>query len=237
MNNLILSVLLAILGSLLVGGVWLYLKLQQEFARLASDDPKVWESTIAKFELEDHQQGIPKNAVLFVGSSSIRFWRTLKADMAPIPVIRRGFGGSKMRDLIYFSDRIILPYRPKAIVIFAGSNDVTGRPNDKSPQQVADDFKELVRLIHSALPQTPVYYLSITPTTARWSVWPALQAANQLIAQFAEQNPQLHFLDASPLMLKADGTCRDDLLWWDGLHLNRKGYQAWTRLVKENLRD
>lgn len=227
--------LLTLLVLALIGGVWFYVKVKQEFAKLTSDDPEVWESVILEFEAQDREAGTPEDAVLFVGSSSIRFWRKLKSDMAPIPVIQRGFGGSKLHDLIHYVDRIITPYNPKAIVMFAGTNDITGRPNDKTAEQVAADFQELVQLIRRKLPETPIYYLSITPTTARWAVWPELRRANEMIAAFTAQEPNLHFLDASPFMLNADGTCNDDVLFWDGVHLNRKGYEIWAKLVKERL--
>ncbi len=235
MKILLLYSALVFIGLIVIALIWLYRMYRQEMAKLENPDPTVWESVIKKFEQEDRGKGIPQDAVLFVGSSSIRFWRKLKQDMAPIPVIQRGFGGSQLNDLIHYADRVILPYHPKAIVLFIGTNDITGRTNDKTPDQVLSDFKILTGIIRQALPETPIYFISMTPTTARWQVWSKLHEANQRIAAFAQTQNELYFLNTTEQFLSKNGTPRRDLLWWDGLHLNRKGYEIWANLLRERL--
>jgi lysophospholipase L1-like esterase len=173
--------------------------------------------------------------VLFVGSSSIRFWFGLKEAMHPVPVIRRGFGGAKLSDVTYYASRIVLPYKPRAIVLFAGTNDIRGSAHDKTPYQLLVDFKALVALIERQLPGTPLYYVSITPTTSRWRVWPQIQKANGLIAAYARSRPHVHFIDATPFLLTREGVPNRELLWWDGVHLNRQGYKQWGDLIRSRL--
>lgn len=235
MKKIIVAFLLGTMALLTLVTIPLYLKLSIEFAKLASDDPLVWESIIQAFEEEDTINPPASDAVLFVGSSSIRFWFRLKEDLSPVPVIQRGFGGAKLRDVIHYADRIICKYRPKAIVLFAGTNDICGRVNDKSPEQVFGDFKQLAEAIKENLPDTKLFYLPITPTTSRWHVWPKADRANQLIDSYLSTQPNMVYLNTEKIFLDKEGLPREDLLWWDGVHLNRKGYEQWKKIIQPEL--
>jgi hypothetical protein len=227
---------LTMVGSLMtLFSVIAYSFVTGEFQKLASDDPEVWKQDIDAFQKMDLMLPPPDDAILFVGSSSIRFWSTLEQDMAPFSVIKRGFGGAKLNDVIYYADKIIFAYRPKAIVLFAGTNDITGRDNDKSALQVAGDFIRLAELITAQLPETDLYYLPITPTTSRWEIWPEAAKANQFIREYASGNEKIHFIEATPYFMDEKGYPRGELLFWDGIHLNKDGYAIWTDLVKNSL--
>ena len=58
--------------------------------------------------------------VVFVGSSSIRLWSTLEEDMAPVPALNRGYGGSRIFDTIYWADRLVTAHDPTVIVASDG---------------------------------------------------------------------------------------------------------------------
>lgn len=235
MKKIIVASLLGTLALLTLITIPLYLKLKLEFAKLESDDPLVWESVIQKFEEEDTIHPPASDAVLFVGSSSIRFWFKLKEDLSPVPVIQRGFGGAKLRDIIHYADRIICKYRPKAIVLFAGTNDICGRANDKSPEQLFGDFKQLAETIKESLADTKLFYLPITPTTSRWHVWPQAEKANKLISSYIMKQPNMVYLKTDTVFIDKNGLPRKDLLWWDGVHLNREGYEQWKKIIKPEL--
>jgi len=235
MKQVIIAGILGFLALLTLLFIPVYLKLSQEFSRLESDDPVVWETAIRKFEEEDKAQPPAGDAVLFVGSSSIRFWSRLKEDFPSIPIIQRGFGGSKLSDIIHYADRIIFKYHPRTIVLFAGTNDITGRPNDKTAEMVFEQFRKLAGMIRKRLPQTQLIYLPITPTTARWHIWPEAQKANELIASYVQNQSNMTFIDTQEEFINPDGTPRKNLLWWDGVHLNRKGYSVWKRLLEPKL--
>ena len=71
-------------------------------------DPKRFDADIAAFESEDRATPPPRRSVLFVGSSSIRYWDLARAFPGK-RVIKRGFGGSHVSDNIYFAHRILVP--------------------------------------------------------------------------------------------------------------------------------
>ncbi len=199
-------------------------------------DANAWERTIARFEKQDRIKPPPQNAIVFTGSSSFTLWTTLAQDMAPLPVINRGFGGSKIDDVVRYAERIVLPYHPRIVVLFAGTNDISGR-QPKTAQEVFRGYKEFIYKVQAALPETSIYYVSITPTPSRWNLWPIADRANQLIKACAESDPRLHFIDLPPAILGPDGRPDRSLYRMDRLHPNLKGYAVWTSVIKPILMD
>lgn len=170
--------------------------------------------------------------IVFVGSSSIRFWSTLEEDMAPLPVLNRGFGGAHFIHVVHNAPRIVLPYAPRAVVVYAGDNDIGA---GTSVDDVVAGYRELVRLVHETLPETAIYYLPIKPSKLRWELWPQMSAANAEIQTIARSDPRLHYLDVATPLLNSSGTPRDDVFLIDGLHMNGEGYAAWTAVVRPAL--
>ena len=127
-----------------------------------ADEPEVnrWEAAIQAFETMDKENPPKQGAVLFVGSSSIRMWKTLKTDFPNIDVINRGFGGSGVEDLVYFANRIVIPYHPRLVVVYSGVNDIA---RGKSPENVLQDFRTIVQAVHNSLPETPFTTYPLAP--------------------------------------------------------------------------
>ncbi len=197
-----------------------------------SADPDAWEWAIARFEAEDRRQPPPRGAIVFTGSSSITFWKTLAQDMAPLPVINRGFGGSRIDQVARYVDRIVVPYDPQAIVLFAGTNDISGR-QPKTAQQVFEGYRTFVANVRAALPETPIYYISITPSPSRWALWPIACEANDLIRAYAATvADHLYFIDLTPAILGPDGLPRRELYRSDKLHPSAQGYAVWTENIR-----
>jgi len=191
-------------------------------------------SEMNAFLKEDQKRMPPAGAVLFMGSSSIRLWDALAQDFPEIPVINRGFGGSLIQDNTLYIDRIAVPYKPKVIVLFAGTNDLAY--GNKSPQQVLQEFKDFVAKAHASLPDTRLVYISINPTVARWKQEAEVLKANHLIEEWIfannSQTLKLNFINSHEELLSADGQPQADLERADGLHLNPKGYKVWIAIVK-----
>jgi len=203
-------------------------------AKLNSEDPTIWEGEIKKYEKQDIEDPPTEGAILFTGSSSIRYWNTLKEDMAPLSVMNRGFGGSRISDAIYYVDRIVLPYKPKSIVFYAGENDLSGLfyTTKKTPEEVKNNFREYCEKVHGHLPEIPIYFISIKPPKRRKNLWDEMKRANSLVEEFCNSNELINYIDIVPPMLGADGTPRPELFKWDGIHMTELGYEIWTSIVK-----
>jgi lysophospholipase L1-like esterase len=190
-----------------------------------------WEKDIAAFEQRDQEKPPPKNAILFAGSSSIRLWDLTKS-FPGMETINRGFGGSQLADVVHFAPRIVLPYQPRRIVLYAGDNDIAV---GKTPEQVHADFQAFDRAVHEKLPKIRIVYISIKPSLRRWHLIDKIRKANALIEAECKKSDRLVYLDVVAPMLGKDGKPRPELFADDGLHLNAKGYALWAELLKPHL--
>lgn len=197
----------------------------------APPDKNRWEDAIAKMLDGDRESPPPQAGIVFVGSSSIRMWK-LGQSFPEMPVINRGFGGSQVADSVYFADRIILPYQPQIVVVYAGDNDIAA---GKSPAHVFADYQRLVKVIHANLPETQIVFIAIKPSLARWKLCEQMAKANALIEDFNRNSEQLTFVDIAAPMLGEDGKPRKALFREDGLHLSEAGYKLWTKLLRPHL--
>lgn len=190
-----------------------------------------WEPSIRVFERQDQIHPVPPGAIVFTGSSSIAYWSSLVADMKPLTVINRGFGGSEYTDVNHYADRIVIAYRPAAVVVYAGDNDLAS-PGRKSAQSVAHDVQQFVQIVHAKLPQTWVFVLSIKPSILRWKAWPEMKNANQLIQDFLRTQDHAAYIDVASPMFDEHGRPSGDLFVSDGLHPTAKCYALWTSIIK-----
>lgn len=220
---------LALGAGLVVAALGLYATLEWYLA--GSQRLDFFEDAIAAFEALPAPQARP---IIFVGSSSIVLWDTLAEDMSPLPVLNRGFGGAHMSHVLYNAGRIVIPLRPRAVLVYAGDNDLDARTG-KTAETVVREFQQLVELLHAEVPDALVYFLSIKPSKLRWARWPEMQRANRAIRDWVGGDPRLHYVDVSTPLLAESGKPRDDVFLFDGLHLSATGYALWSARVRSAL--
>lgn len=191
-------------------------------------DPARFANDIRTFVQYDRKNTPPQNAVLFVGSSSIRMWDTATS-FPEWTVINRGFGGSHATDALHYFDQVVAPYDAQVIVFYEGDNDIA---DGRTPEQVRDAFKKFVGRVRERKGDVPVVFLSIKPSASRWSVWPQTMQANELIRAFCGRVPNVHYVDLATPLLGADGHPNPDLYLSDALHLNATGYAVWTQALR-----
>ena len=165
-------------------------------------------------------------ATLFLGSSSIRLW-DIAASFTDIPTVNRGFGGASTPDVLRYYRRLLPPIEPRTIVVYVGENDLAA---GASPDRVTTDILTLLKRLRSDYPRAEIAFLSLKPSPIRWTLWSKMAAVNQAIAHRAAKE-RFTFLDVGSLLLARDGLPDASLFRPDGLHMNPRGYQRWTRLV------
>ena len=180
--------------------------------------------------------------LLFMGSSSVRLWKTIEEDMAPYSVVKRGYGGAHYYDLIHFVDRLIKDKdKAQAVLIFV-ANDITGYKgwdklhNDLTPKEVLRLFKAITNKIHRGLsPEIPIYVIETTPTPSRWKVWDKIAEANDLIKAYTEQKSNLHFISTRSHFFNERHRPEGKFFVKDSLHLSDAGYDLWEQIIKAEL--
>lgn len=187
-----------------------------------------FENEIRAFEKEDSTSPPPKHPILFTGSSSIRMWTNLSSYFPGKPVLNRGFGGSKLPEVLFYADRIIVPYHPRQIVLYAGENDaaagITG-------QQICQRFVALFQHVRQKLPDVLFTFISIKSSPSRRKFFREMDVANQLIKQYLAKQRNTQFVDIRPVMLGANGQPVPELFKPDSLHMLPAGYQRWASVL------
>ena len=192
--------------------------------------PKKFENAIKAFEKQDAKKAPPENAIVCIGSSSMRMWKKdINEDLGPLTLIPRGFGGSNMNDALHYADRIVLNYKPRAILLYSCDNDVH--------QRVAHDtilaaFNSFVKKVHESLPECRIYVIAVKPSIARWKIWPEMNAMNVSLAEICKGHDLLTFIDIATPMLNEEGKPREEIFAKDRHHMNREGYLIWRDTIK-----
>lgn len=195
---------------------------------VATHDSSRWEKDMAAFDAADAKSPPPRGAIVFVGSSSIRMWRSLAQDFPQHKVINRGFGGSQLADAVHHLDRAILRYQPRQVVIYAGGNDLNAK---KPPEVVYGDFVALTDKIRAALPHVRIAFISIAGNPSRWAQVESVRNVNDLIERHCRRH-RMDYIDTFSLMLGPDGLPKPDIFLKDNLHMNERGYDIWRAAVR-----
>ncbi len=192
-------------------------------------DPTRFENSIVEYETQDKEQPFPSGAVLFVGSSSVRMWKSMDEDLPQVKAVNRGFGGSQFSDLLYYIDRIVTCYQPSKIFIYEGDNDIS---SGKKTSEIMADAKKVRQRIASKLPGVPVYFIAAKPSVARWKLRKKYQQLNSELAIYANNTPNTGFVNVWDPALDQNGEVRTDIFLEDNLHMNEKGYAIWKKAIE-----
>lgn len=197
-------------------------------AQAQQKTPPFW-NEIQAFKQQDKAQMPPKNAILFVGSSSLRMWKNMQEMLPEYSVINRGFGGSNLLDLQRYLGDIVFPYQPKQIIIYSGENDIAS-DTVQAPEVLAR-FKTVFEQIRQQMPKVPIVFISIKPSPSRLKFNPIIEESNQLIRAYLKKQPKTKYVDVYSKMLLANGRPKPQIFIQDSLHMNQQGYQIWKKAI------
>lgn len=187
-----------------------------------------WESDISKIERR-YGEELPEVDCIFYGSSSIRKWKTLAADMSKIKVLNHGFGGSKVPDCLYYADRMITAFKPESVAFYAGTNDIG---KGASAVETYYNTLDFFRYIRKELPDTRIFYIAQTQQPKRAEYWDKMHMLNMMVKQYAKSDPLITYIDTEEELNNEDGSPRTELFVADGLHFNAEGYDLWKSIIQ-----
>ena len=191
--------------------------------------PTRFQSTIDKYMESDKASPPAKGTIEFIGSSIFFRWKNLADQMAPLPVYNRAFGGSQTADILYYMDQVVLPYEPRIIVYYCGSNDVNGK---QTAETIAGRYREFVTRVHAKLPGTKIFYVSVNKAPQKMDRWDVVDAVNKSVAEFSAGDKRLGFIDVNPALFDAAGKARIELYLPDKLHFLDPAYDEFTKIIK-----
>ena len=194
---------------------------------------KIWDKEINSLTEIDTKQTPPENAVLFVGSSSMRMWKNLRSSFPNLNVINRGFGGSRLEDVNFYFDRIVAPYDAKTIVLYAGENDVN---EGVAPETVLESYRKFAQMVRVKFPKSKLLFVSLKPSPSRWQMADNYRKTNDLIKAEIAKDKRSQYVDVWTAMLAANGEPKPEIFLEDKLHMNEKGYAIWREVLAKYLK-
>ena len=195
-----------------------------------------WEKDMQKFDSLNAVNDYADNAILFAGSSSIRIWKNIEQDMAPYPVIQRGYGGASFTDLAYYIERIVYPHQFKALVVFAG-NDIWGKETDRNPAEITRLMEHIVKRVGKKYGTTPIFVIEVTHVPVRGHLVAEIEAENQALKAVCDKYAHVHWIPTKQIYLTPEGKVNTALFGKDNTHQNPEGYQLWTEAIKKKVKE
>ena len=196
---------------------------------LHGQDELKWKDDVDRLISIDHGFQDGDDLFLFTGSSSIVMWKNIRDQFPDNKIINNGFGGSQMHELLYFLEELVINYKPAKVFIYEGDNDIS---EGRTTNNIMKSTKKITRIIKHKLPGTKIYYISPKPSIARWELKEQYISLNTRLNKYALKNKGVFFIDVWNPMLTEDGSLNSELFISDGLHMNQKGYEIWSKAVK-----
>ena len=193
-----------------------------------------WHNELAAFARSDQEHFPPPGGVVFVGSSTVRMWTRLSQDFARVPggVVNRGFGGSTLADCSLFARELVVRYKPRQVMVYAGDNDLA---EGRTPLQVLDSFARFANTVRAELPDVRISFISVKPSPSREQLMPQIRETNHVISAYLNLLPNSEYIDIYTPMLGADGRPRMELFRGDRLHMTDEGYRLWQSVIASHL--
>ena len=184
--------------------------------------------------LERKRDAMPdKSGLIFYGSSSFRLWKSLESDLSAYKAINLGFGGSTLSACSWFFERVMEGFKPTAIIIYAGDNDLG---DGRHPEEVFIFFKQLLSQIRIKFGDIPVGFISVKPSFKRWNIINSISYTNKIIeAEIKKEKGKTFFINIHSKMADDAGFPKKDLFQSEGLHINEKGYAIWKKIIINQL--
>ena len=147
------------------------------------------------------------------------------------PNIRnRGIGGDVTDGVLARIDEITY-FRPKAVFLLIGINDLwnNNNPNNPSTEYIANNIIQIAQVINAETPKTKIYVQTVLPIEKEQYKNNILKV-NEIIKANEKENPY-QIVDLYSIFVNENGLIRKELST-DGIHLNEKGYDAWVEFIK-----
>lgn len=177
---------------------------------------------------------IRNDIVLFYGSSSFTLWHDIDRHFPQYTVLNHGFGGSTLTDCLEYFDRLVVGFAPKALIVYAGDNDLA---NGDPPEAVLANLEALIERKRAAYGALPTAYVSIKVSPARFSIMHKIAYTNLIIERLVAPLSDVRFIDIIRHMTSRGLEPFLGYYASDPLHMNEGGYRILARCIGEYLAD
>ena len=169
--------------------------------------------------------------IVFTGSSIFQFWTHLREQIAPLPVLNRAIAGTVTQDMLDRIGQLVLPYEPRIVVYYCGSNDISA---GEDAAAIIERTKLFIKALHEKLPNTYFFYTSIQRAPEKRARWNVVEAVNSEMNRYSREAVNVGYIDLNPVLFDSRNQVREDLFLPDGLHFRPEStaYVEFSQIVK-----
>jgi hypothetical protein len=169
--------------------------------------------------------------IVFTGSSIFQFWTHLREQMAPLPVLNRAIAGTVTQDMLNRIGQLVLPYQPRIVVYYCGSNDISA---GEEAGPIIERTQRYVRVLHERLPNTFFFYTSIQKAPEKRARWDVVDAVNREMERYSRDAVNVGYIDLNPVLFDSQKKLREVLFLPDGLHFrpDSTAYFEFSQIIK-----
>ena len=194
--------------------------------------PSWFDGEVAELERRTRSLRGQPDGVVFCGSSSFTLWHDMAAWFPAYNVVNHGFGGATLADCVEYFDRLVAAMAPRAVVLYAGDNDLG---DGAAPETVLERLRAFVRLKRETLGSTPMAFVSIKISPARFHLMHRIAYTNRIIERELTGQGDVEFVDNTRRMVGRGLIPLLSYYTHDPLHMNREGYRILAKSLTEYL--
>lgn len=170
-----------------------------------------------------------RKRVVFAGSSFFDRWVNMDKDFPQYQIINSSVGQSKAYEWIRWAPESIISYKPDAVVLITGSNDI-GNGDRATAEIAAARISTLLDELNESLPDTPVFFVSIFQPPARKAAWGMEKKCNAIVKEYCSRTKNNFYIDVAPYMKGSSYYISDKL------HPSLKGYKVLRKYITAYLK-
>ncbi len=173
-----------------------------------------------------------RGSIVLAGSSSIARWQTAVSAFRPYEALNMGIYNSTVEDWMGWYQGLITAYKPSAVVLYIGSNDIRNGNNGISGAvNAANTINLIIRMLQKLPTETQIFYISLIPCRARPGAWEEIQKSNRIMEWYCGEHPRVTYIDLRSSFVTSSGKPRSSLFLKDRMHPNHEGFKIWNKTV------
>ena len=171
-----------------------------------------------------------RRKVVIAGSTLLDYWAGAQAAFGSVSIVNNAVPRSTLAEWKGWRKKLITDYRPKAVIIGLGIEDIDMMP-EPNVDQLAADVQALINTIHRTSRKAKIFFVSVPLYPGREAKWDAIRSYNAQMKAFCASNKSFAtFMNLNAVLLKG-GVPDRTLFHGVYRYLSDAGYNKIKRVI------